>query len=125
LGAIHPVVIPAIFKPESSIFFMMQEKLFYKIGEVSKLAGLPPYVLRFWESEFPALRPQKGTGGQRIYSKKELDLVLEIKRLLHKEGWTISGAKKMLQTRKPISELPEGTLGKVKKELEELLEILS
>ena len=101
------------------------DKLFYKIGEVAKLANLPPYVLRFWESEFPSLRPKKNTGGQRTYSKKEVDLVLEIKRLLHKEGWTISGAKKMLQTRKPIKELPEGTLGEVKKELEELLALLS
>ncbi len=101
------------------------EKLFYKIGEVSKLAGLEPYVLRFWESEFPSLRPKKNTGGQRVYSKKELDMVLEIKRLLYKEGLTISGAKKMLQTRKPLKELPEGSLGEVRKELEELLAILS
>jgi DNA-binding transcriptional MerR regulator len=101
------------------------EKLFYKIGEVSKIAGLEPYVLRFWESEFPSLNPKKNTGGQRVYSKKELDLILEIKRLLHKEGWTIAGAKKMLQTRKPLQEVPKGTLGEVRKELEELLAILS
>ena len=101
------------------------EKLFYKIGEVSNLAGLEPYVLRFWESEFPSLRPKKNTGGQRVYSKKEVDLVLEIKRLLYKEGLTIAGAKKMLQTRKPLRDLQEGTLGELKKELEELLAILS
>ncbi len=101
------------------------EKLFYKIGEVSKIAGLEPYVLRFWESEFPSLCPKKNAGGQRVYSKKELDLVLEIKRLLHQEGWTIAGAKKMLQTRKSLRDLPEGSLGEVKKEIEELLEILS
>ncbi|MEK7702817.1 MAG: MerR family transcriptional regulator [Nitrospirota bacterium] len=103
----------------------MKEKLFYKIGEVSKLTKLPAYVLRFWESEFPSLCPKKNTGGQRVYSKKDLEHVMEIKRLLHKEGWTISGAKNMLQTRKPIAELPEGTLGKVKKEVEELLAMLS
>ncbi|MBI3357980.1 MAG: MerR family transcriptional regulator [Nitrospirae bacterium] len=101
------------------------EKLFYKIGEVGKLAELEPYVLRFWESEFPSLSPKKNTGGQRVYSKKEVDLVLEIKRLLYKEGLTISGARKMLQTRKPLRDLPEGTLGEVKKELEELLAILA
>jgi DNA-binding transcriptional MerR regulator len=101
------------------------EKLFYKIGEVSKIAGLASYVLRFWESEFSSLRPKKNAGGQRIYSKTDLDLVLEIKRLLHKEGWTISGAKKFLQTRKPLKDLPSGTLGEVKKEIEELLTILA
>jgi len=101
------------------------DKLFYKIGEVSKIVGLAPYVLRFWESEFPSLRPQKNSGGQRVYSKKELDLVLEIKRLLYQERWTISGAKKMLQARKPLQAFPEGTLGEVKKELEALLAILS
>ncbi len=101
------------------------EKLFYKIGEVSQITGLEAYVLRFWEMEFPSLRPKKNSGGQRVYTKKEVDLILEIKRLLHKEGWTISGARKKLQSRRPIHDLPEDTLGAVKKELEELLEILA
>ena len=89
------------------------------------MTKLPAYVLRFWESEFPSLSPKKNAGGQRVYSKKDLDLVLEIKRLVHKERLTIAGAKKMLQTRKPMTELPEGTLGQVKKEIEALLEILT
>jgi DNA-binding transcriptional MerR regulator len=103
----------------------MQEKLFYKIGEISRKVGLKPYVLRFWEAEFPSLRPKKGSGGQRVYTKKELDLLLEIKRLLYKEGCTIPGARKKLEMRKPVRDLPEGTLGTVKKELEALLTILS
>jgi len=75
---------------------LSRTKLFYKIGEVSSLAGVEPYILRYWESEFPALSPKKNRGGQRVYQKKDLDLVLHIKRMLHEEGYTISGARKKL-----------------------------
>ncbi len=101
------------------------EKLFYKIGEVSRITGLKAFVLRFWESEFPALYPKKNNGGQRVYTKKEIDLILEIKRLLYKEGMTISGAKKKLSERKPLQELPQDTLGMVKRELEAIYAMLS
>jgi DNA-binding transcriptional MerR regulator len=114
---------------------LMTEKLFYKIGEVSKITGLESYVLRFWESEFPALHPKKSSGKQRVYTRKEIDLVLEIKRLLYVEGLTIAGAKKKLShpSRKesPVVPLrPPGsgltsTIHTVKRELEELLHILS
>jgi len=101
------------------------EKLFYKIGEISQIAGLKPFVLRFWETEFPSLYPKKSEGGQRVYTKKELELVLEIKKLLYKEGLTIPGARKRLEERKPLKEIPQNTLGVVKKELEEIYAILS
>ena len=71
-------------------------KLFYKIGEVSKLAEVEPYILRYWESEFPMLAPRKNQGGQRVYQDKDLDMVLDIKRMLHEEGYTIAGARKKL-----------------------------
>ena len=71
-------------------------KLFYKIGEVCQLTDTQPYVLRFWESEFPQLAPNKSRSGQRLYRKKDIDLVLEIKRLLYQEGFTIAGARKKL-----------------------------
>ena len=71
-------------------------KLFYKIGEVSRLAGVEPYILRYWESEFPMLAPRKNQGGQRVYQDKDLDMVLDIKRMLHEEGYTIAGARKKL-----------------------------
>ncbi len=74
-------------------------KLFYRIGEVSRLAGVRPYVLRYWESEFPALSPRKNRGGQRVYQKSDLDLVMLIKRMLHEEGYTIAGARKALAGR--------------------------
>lgn len=71
-------------------------KLFYKIGEVCQLTDTQPYVLRFWESEFPQLAPKKSRSGQRLYRRKDIDLVLEIKRLLYQEGYTIAGARKKL-----------------------------
>jgi len=72
-------------------------KLFYKIGEVCQYTDTQPYVLRFWESEFPLLAPQKNRSGQRIYSRGDIDLVLEIKKLLYDEEYTIAGARKRLE----------------------------
>ena len=73
------------------------EKL-YKIGEVCKLADLQPYVLRYWETEFPQLSPNKSGGGQRLYTRTEVDIILRIKELLYRDGFTIAGAKKKLET---------------------------
>jgi DNA-binding transcriptional MerR regulator len=74
-------------------------KLFYKIGEVSRLAQVESYILRYWENEFPVLSPRKSSGGQRVYQQKDLDLVLSIKRMLHEEGYTIAGARKKIAER--------------------------
>jgi DNA-binding transcriptional MerR regulator len=74
----------------------LPDKLFYKIGEVSKIAGVEPYVLRYWESEFPFLKPRKSKSGQRIYVKKDLELVLQIRQLLYQERYTIEGVRKRL-----------------------------
>lgn len=74
------------------------DKLFYKIGEVSKIAGVEPYVLRYWETEFPFLKPRKSKSGQRIYIKKDLDLIFQIKDLLYKERFTIEGVRKKFST---------------------------
>ncbi len=107
----------------------MQEKLFYKISDVCQLTGLEAYVVRFWETEFPMLHPKKSRGNQRIYIKKEIDLILEIKRLLYQEKLTIAGARKRLRqpTKKAesINTVHDGTLGVVKKELEDLLHLLN
>lgn len=72
------------------------DKLFFRISEVAQLAGVEPYVLRFWESEFKMLSPQKNRGGWRVYRKKDVEKVLEIKRLLYEKGFTIEGARKVL-----------------------------
>lgn len=74
------------------------DKLYFKIGEVARLAKVEPYVLRFWESEFPALRPNKSTTGQRLYRRREVEMALQIKSLLHEQGFTIAGARKKLKS---------------------------
>ena len=72
-------------------------KLFYKIGEVCKICDVPAHVLRYWETEFPLLAPNKNRSGQRIFREKDVQLVAEIKRLLYDEGYTIAGARKQLR----------------------------
>lgn len=81
-----------------------KEKKSYKIGEVCRMAEVQPYVLRYWETEFPPLAPNKSGGGQRLYSQREVEIVLRIKQLLYSEGFTIAGAKKKLDV-----ELKSGT----------------
>ncbi len=73
------------------------KKLFYKIGEVCEIADIPPHVLRYWETEFPSLKPVKNSAGQRVYRPRDIDLVLTIRQLLYEEGFTISGARKKIR----------------------------
>ena len=73
------------------------DKLFFRIGEVADLTGVPPYVLRYWESEFKLLRPRKNHAGQRVYRKLDVQMVLRIKGLLYEDRLTLEGAKKRLQ----------------------------
>src|ERR1700678_2824191 len=75
------------------------DKLYFRIGEVSRLAGIKPYVLRFWETEFSSLGPKKSGKGHRLYRRKDVELVLEIKRLLYDKRYTIEGARKFLDSR--------------------------
>jgi len=84
----------------------VQKRLYYKIGEACKALGIQPYVLRYWETEFPALTPSKSRSGQRVYSEKELEIIRRIKELLYEEGYTIAGAKKKLE-----GEIASGALG--------------
>src|SRR6201991_5279152 len=86
--AVNPTVVPEI-----------PDKLYFRIGEVAKLAGVKPHVLRFWESEFSGLGPKKSGTGHRLYRRKDVELVLEIKRLLYEKRFTIEGARKVLGTK--------------------------
>jgi DNA-binding transcriptional MerR regulator len=76
------------------------DKLYFRIGEVAQLAGVEPYVLRFWETEFPQLAPKKSGSGHRLYRRKEVELILEVKRLLRDKRFTIEGARKYLEQNK-------------------------
>ena len=85
------------------------DKLFFKIGEVAKLAWVEQHVLRYWEDEFEALHPKKNKSGQRFYEKKDVELVLKIQRLLYLEKYTIAGAKKKIkESKKKSSQLSLG-----------------
>ena len=114
------------------------DKLYFRIGEVSKLCDLPAYVLRFWESEFPQLKPHKGGTGQRLYRRRDVEMVLRIKSLLYDEGYTIPGARQVfkaeLRHKEPQLDLgiaeaapgvPSKQLRKLQKELRDLHAILS
>src|ERR1041384_2521844 len=84
------------------------DKLYFRIGEVARLAGIKPYVLRFWETEFPSIGPKKSGTGHRLYRRKDVEMVLEIKRLLYEQRFTIEGARKFLETR-PKLEAPRSS----------------
>ena len=81
-------------------------KLFFKIGEVCEITDTQPYVLRYWESEFPALAPAKNSSGQRIYRRRDIETVLRIKQLLYDEGYTIAGARQAFKTEQRQKDAP-------------------
>jgi DNA-binding transcriptional MerR regulator len=141
-------------EPQTAIDILMTagpeipDKLYFRIGDVAKLAGIKPYVLRFWETEFPALGPKKSGTGHRLYRRKDVELVLEIKALLYEQRFTIEGARKHLETRgklhpvdvagaakakgsarkskvqKNLFDDPDEAINTVRKELQDILNLL-
>src|SRR5262244_1179164 len=110
---------------------LLATKPFLKIGEVAKWIGVKPHVLRYWESEFPSLKPRKNPSGQRIYAKADLEAIVEIKNLLYNQRYTISGAKKMLarheaeeEAASPIEPSFAQEVQYLKKHIQELLALL-
>ena len=113
---------------------VIPDKLYFRIGEVAKLCKLPAYVLRFWESEFPQLKPVKSSTGQRMYRQRDVESVLRIKKLLYDEGFTIVGARQHLKRESKPSGRQSGlpfpkagrndNLKKVRQGLQEILLIL-
>jgi len=117
---------------------LFPEKLFYKIGEASRIIEVESYVLRYWETEFPFLSPRKSKSGQRIYTKKDIDVLLQIKKLLYEERYTIDGVRRKLGgniSEKEAAAVPEEkpapkadtekVISMVKEKLGDLLKILS
>jgi len=84
-------------KRPASSSVVIPDRLYFKIGDVAEICGLETYVLRFWEGQFPQLKPNKSGTGQRLYRKRDVELVLEIKRLVHAEGYTLAGARQALE----------------------------
>jgi DNA-binding transcriptional MerR regulator len=113
---------------------VIPDKLYFRIGEVAKLCRLPAYVLRFWETEFPQLKPVKSSTGQRMYRHKDVENVLRIKRLLYEEGFTIAGARQHLRAENksdkkqaplPFPERTPADLKHIRQGLREILTMLS
>lgn len=103
------------------------DRLYFRIGEVSSLTGVPPYVLRYWESEFPVLQPRKSGGGQRLYRKRDVAMVLEIKKLLYQERYTVAGARRRLTEREERARRQEAraALQRLRSGLESIVKQLS
>jgi DNA-binding transcriptional MerR regulator len=112
---------------------IIPDKLYFRIGEVASLCRLPAYVLRFWETEFPQLKPVKSSTGQRMYRKRDVESVVKIKKLLYEDGFTIAGARVQLreeksernQTTLPFPMNPSLSVAHLRNELQQILHILS
>jgi len=113
---------------------IIPDKLYFRIGEVAQLCRLPAYVLRFWETEFPQLKPVKSSTGQRMYRRRDVESVVRIKKLLYEDGFTIAGARTQLReetrTERGQSALPfpmntATNVAYLRHELQEILQILS
>ncbi|KAA6456003.1 MerR family transcriptional regulator [Acidobacteria bacterium AB60] len=124
--AVNPPVVP--------------DRLYFKIGDVAQICGVETYVLRFWETQFPQLKPNKSGTGQRLYRKREVEMAVEIKRLVHEEGYTIAGARQALESgqrrpnalsnaaaapEKARTESQKATITRVKSELREIIALLN
>src|SRR6202521_6027870 len=83
------------------------DRLYFRIGDVARICAVEPYVLRFWETQFPSLKPNKGGTGQRLYRRREVELALRIKQLVHHEGYTLAGARQALE----VAPRPRGKEG--------------
>ncbi len=114
---------PGVTQPSVEV----PDRLYFRIGEVSSITGVLPYVLRYWESEFPALQPRKSGGGQRLYRRRDVILILEIKKLLYQERYTVAGARRRLAEREERAKRLEAraALQRLRTGLEEILRLLS
>lgn len=116
------------------------DKLYFRIGEVARICGVPSYVLRFWEREFPQLRPAKGGTGQRLYRRRDVEMALQVRRLLYQEGYTIPGARQWMRegsraagvvpgaetsAREHIRVAGDARLREMRAELEEIVRLLA
>jgi DNA-binding transcriptional MerR regulator len=103
------------------------DKLFFRIGEVSRIVGVPASVLRFWENEFPRIKPQRTDTGQRVYRRGDVELILTIKHLLYDQNFTIKGARKHLQARAKADRLqpPNALVAELRAELQQIRDLLN
>jgi DNA-binding transcriptional MerR regulator len=121
-------------KTQRNAEIIIPDKLYFRIGEVATLCRLPAYVLRFWETEFPQLKPIKSSTGQRMFRKRDVESVVRIKKLLYEDGFTIAGARVQLrgeiksdrnQSTLPFPMNPGANVANFRNELQQILHILS
>jgi DNA-binding transcriptional MerR regulator len=121
-------------KTQRNAEIIIPDKLYFRIGEVATLCRLPAYVLRFWETEFPQLKPIKSSTGQRMFRKRDVESVVRIKKLLYEDGFTIAGARVQLrgeiksdrsQSTLPFPMNPAANVANFRNELQQILHILS
>jgi DNA-binding transcriptional MerR regulator len=120
-------------RKQRSAEVIIPDKLYFRIGEVARLCRLQAYVLRFWETEFPQLKPVKSSTGQRMYRRRDVESVLHIKKLLYEDGFTIAGARAQLKEEKadrtqsalPFPMRSQVNVAHLRHELREILHILS
>src|SRR5207245_6195486 len=124
----------AVAKSARTTDVVIPEKLYFRIGEVARLCRLPAYVLRFWETEFPQLKPVKSSTGQRMYRRRDVENVVRIKQLLYEEGYTIAGARQHLrdegkgekkQAALPFATNSPANLRQIRQGLQDILTILT
>jgi DNA-binding transcriptional MerR regulator len=133
VGAKRAAAVRAKKSPAQEI--VIPDKLFFRIGEVARLCSLPAYVLRFWETEFPQLKPAKSNTGQRVYRRKDVENIVRVKKLLYEDGYTISGARQLLKTEAKRDRLqgalsfvappPNKDINEIRQGLRDVLGILS
>lgn len=97
------------------------DRLYFRIGDVARICGVEPYVLRFWETQFPTLKPNKGGTGQRLYRRREVELALRIKQLVHSEGYTLAGARQALEVA-PRPRIKQGVLALTSEQAQQRLD---
>jgi len=97
------------------------DRLYFRIGDVARICAVEPYVLRFWETQFPSLKPNKGGTGQRLYRRREVELALRIKQLVHHEGYTLAGARQALESA-PRPRVKQGVLPLTSEQAQQRLE---
>jgi DNA-binding transcriptional MerR regulator len=98
------------------------DRLYFRIGDVARICAVEPYVLRFWETQFPSLKPNKGGTGQRLYRRREVELALRIKQLVHHEGYTLAGARQALEAA-PRPRVKQGVLPLTSEQAQQRLEL--
>jgi len=103
---------------------VIPDKFYFKIGEVAELLGLPTHVLRFWESEFKRIKPKRTSAGQRLYRRKDVELILEIKYLLYEKKYTIPGAKNFLKDKRTRQHPQTPTYDDIRNELKAIKQLL-